>query len=138
MTSVDSSEAPDSAVLRQQILRRANLFHMISLVSLLGLCALLLVWHLVLLPVSSMPWFIAALHIVPLLAFLPALLARKPRPFVWLCFFVLLYFCQGVINAFALPSLTGVLGLLETLLTSSLFIAAMLAARYLSQAQRTD
>lgn len=130
-----TSPTPDSTAQQQPVAQRARLFYRLTLASLLALCALLLVWHLVLLPVSVKPWFIALLHVVPLLAFLPALLGRRPRPFVWLCFFILLYFCQGVINAFTLPSLPGVLGLLETLLTSSLFIAAMLAARYLAQAQ---
>lgn len=121
----------------QHIARRANLFCHITLASLFALCGLLLAWHLLVLPVQSKPWFIAALHLAPLLAFLPFLIRRRPKAFVGLCFFILLYFCQGVINAFALPSTTGILGLLETLLTVDLFIAAMLAARYLSQAQRT-
>lgn len=132
MTSTDLNAA------KAHILRRANVFYLITLVSLFALCALLLAWHLVILPVSTKPWFIAAIHVLPLLAFVPGLISRNPRPFVWLCFFILLYFCQGVINAFALPSTEGILGLLETLLTMDLFIAAMLAARYLSQAQRTD
>ena len=122
---------------RQQLVRRANLFCHIALASFFALCGLLLAWHLVVLPVQSKPWFIAALHVVPLLPFLPGMIYRKPRVFVWLCFFILLYFCQGVINAFALPSTDGILGLLETLLTMDLFIAAMLAARYLSQLQQT-
>ncbi len=124
------------------LIRKANLFTHLTLASLFALCGLLAAWHLVVLPVSSKPWFIALLHILPMLAFLPGIVRRKPRVFVWLCFFILLYFCQGVINAFALPSTDGILGLLETLLTVDLFIAAMLAARYLaqlqSQAQTTD
>lgn len=132
MTTTDLSAAQ-----QRHIVRRANLFTHITLASFFALCGLLLAWHLLVLPVASKPWFIAALHVLPLLAFLPGIIYRKPRVFVWLCFFVLLYFCQGVINAFALPSTTGILGLLETLFTVDLFIAAMLAARYLSQAQRT-
>lgn len=120
------------------IVRKANLFTHLTLASLFALCGLLLAWHGFVLPVQSKPWFIAALHILPLLAFVPGIIHRKPRVFVWLCFFILLYFCQGVINAFALPSTDGILGLLETLLTVDLFIAAMLAARYLSQSQHTE
>lgn len=128
----------ESVVSRTQLVRKANLFCHITLASLFALCGLLLVWHLLVLPVSTKPWFIALLHVLPLLAFAPGIIFRKPRVYVWLCFFVLLYFCQGVINAFALPSTNGVLGLLETLLTVDVFVAAMLAARYLKQAQQAD
>lgn len=129
---------PDLMTPDASLAHRASLSYRLSLASLLLLCGLLLAWHLFLLPVQSKPWFIAALHVVPLLAFLPGLLQRKPRVFVWLCFFILLYFCQGVINAFALPTLTGLLGLMETVLTTLLFSAATLAARYLSRLQRAN
>ena len=75
------------------------------------------------------------IHLVPLLAFLPGLLQHKPRVHIWLCFFVLLYFCEGVISAFRLPHIVGVLGLLEALLTAGLFVTAMLAARHLTRLQ---
>ena len=132
------SEVSMSPALRQQLLRKANLFTHISLGSLFALCGLLLAWHMVIQPVEHKPWVIATLHLAPLLAFLPGMIHRKPRVFVWLCFFILIYFCQGVINAFALPSTTGILGLLETLLTVDLFVAAMLAARFLAQYQNLE
>ena len=114
----------------------ADRFRFVALASLLALCVVLLAWHLWLLPVHSKPWFIALMHVLPLLAFLPGMLQRKPRVFIWLCFFILLYFSQGVVNAFALPSTAGILGLLETLLTSVLFLAAMMAARYFFRLER--
>lgn len=127
-----------NAIPSPSVVRKANLFCHITLASLFALCGLLVAWHLFVMPVASKPWFIALLHVVPLLAFLPGIINRKPRVYIWLCFFILLYFCQGVINAFALPSTPGMLGLLETLLTMDLFVAAMLAARYLKQAQRSE
>lgn len=127
-----------SVVSRTQRVRKANLFCHITLASLFALCGLLLAWHLLVLPVSTKPWFIALIHVLPLLAFAPGIIYRKPRVYVWLCFFVLLYFCQGVSNAFALPTTTGILGLLETLFIVDLFIAAMLSARYLKQAHLAD
>lgn len=94
--------------------------------------ALFLLWFFVLLPPGH-PITIAAIHIVPLLLFVPALLRRGPKVFAWLCFVVLLYFCQGSVTAFALPQLLGVIGLIEALLTIWLFCASMMASRYHGQ-----
>lgn len=116
--------------------RKAQLFSTLTLVHLFLLLLLLIVWHVFILPTSASPkntLIILNLHLIPLLAFLPGLLRKKHRVHVWLCFFILLYFCQGVVNAFSLPHVLGRLGLLEALLTSGLFTTAMMAARYLSQ-----
>lgn len=102
------------------------------------LLAVLTAWHLWLWPVSPLTshrLIILGLHILPLLAFLPGLWRQKPRVHIWLCYFLLLYFCQGVINAFALPHIVGMLGLLEALLTAGLFTSAMYAARHLKTMQ---
>lgn len=118
--------------------RKARLFSTLTLVHFFLLLLLLVVWHVFVMPSPTSTkntLIILNLHLIPLLAFLPGLLRQKQRVYIWLCFFLLLYFCQGVINAFALPHVTGVLGLLETLLTSGLFTSAMMAARYLAQLQ---
>ncbi|WP_255473873.1 DUF2069 domain-containing protein [Ketobacter nezhaii] len=100
--------------------------------ALISMIVLFLLWFFVLLPPTH-PLTIASIHIVPLLLFLPAILRRNPRSFAWLCFVVLLYFCQGSVTAFALPQLLGKIGLTEALLTTWLFCASMMASRYHGQ-----
>lgn len=111
--------------------KKANLSHQLTVIFLIAIFVLFAAWYLVLLPPPKVsPWLIALFHIIPLALFLPGILKRKPRTYIWLCFFVLLYFCEGVLNAFLLPSLQGWLGLAETLLTTAIFITAMFAARW--------
>lgn len=69
----------------------------------------------------------------PLLLLLPALVRGSARAAVWLCFTLCAYFLAAVIDALAPPPLRW-LGILETLLITSAFIAAMLAARWGSHA----
>ena len=98
--------------------------------TLLGaLIVLLVLWRTLLIPAEHFITIIA-IHIIPLALFIPGILARKPKVFIWFCFVILLYFCQGVMSSFALPSILGIVGLLETILTSGVFCAAMMAARY--------
>ncbi|MFZ5601777.1 MAG: DUF2069 domain-containing protein [Pseudomonadota bacterium] len=118
--------------------RKARLYSTLTLVHFFLLLALLIIWYLQVWPPSDKTksiLIILNIHLVPLLAFLPGLLKRNPRVHIWLCFFVLLYFCEGVISAFRLPHIVGVLGLLEALLTTGLFVTAMLAARHLTRLQ---
>jgi uncharacterized membrane protein len=131
-----SSNVMSTASTVDGLARKARLFSILTLVQLALLLLLFAVWYLLYLPPHVNGWLILGFHALPLLAFLPGLLRNKPRVFIWLCFFILLYFCEGVISAFALPHVTGVLGLLEALLTSGLFVAAMLAARFLAQLQK--
>jgi uncharacterized membrane protein len=109
--------------------RKAELFRTLTLILLAGLMVLFVLWRAFLIPVEHVVT-ITAIHIIPLLLFLPGLLARRYKPFIWLCFVILLYFCQGVVNSFALPSILGVMGLIEAVLTTGVFCAAMMAARY--------
>ena len=114
------------------VANKARLLSNLTIAQLLALCLLLMLWDLVIWPPKvDQPWIIVAFQCLPLLAFLPFLLRKRHKSYVWVCFFVLLYFCQGVINAFLLPHVVGFLGILEALLTVGLFITAMYAARYL-------
>ena|SRR3990167_9746182 len=134
MSATPHSAAPALADLQ----RKAQLYSTLTLVHFFLLLALLTIWYLQVWPPSDKPktiLIILNIHLVPLLAFLPGLLQHKPRVHIWLCFFVLLYFCEGVISAFRLPHIVGVLGLLEALLTAGLFVTAMLAARHLTRLQ---
>lgn len=118
-----------------QLQRRAKLTHGITLVCLLALMALLVFQFLLLNPGRN-GLIITALHCLPLLAFLPGLLRHRPRVYIWLCFVILVYFCQGAMNSFALPARAGYLGLLEASLTTLIFCASMYAARFHSQLSR--
>ena len=75
--------------------------------------------------------FIAALHIVPLLFFLPSLLRHNVRAYVWLCFMALGYFLVAVPNAVGCPT---VLAMVEPTLIVIMFIAAMMFVRWRSRA----
>jgi len=113
---------------------KAELCRTLTLVMLASLIALFILWRAVLLPMEHL-YTIIAIHAVPLLLFVPGILARRYKVFIWLCFVILLYFCQGVVNSFRLPSVLGVMGLLETLLTMALFCSAMMAGRYYARLQ---
>ncbi|MAR91251.1 MAG: DUF2069 domain-containing protein [Pseudomonadota bacterium] len=108
---------------------RAELARKLTLIPLLALIVLFILWRTLLIPAQH-GWTIIAIHSVPLLLFLPGMLGRRPKVYIWFCFVILLYFCQGVMGAFTLPSILGVIGAIETLLTVWAFCAAMLAARY--------
>ncbi len=113
----------------ETLTKRAEFCRTLTLALLGNLLLLFIVWRAVVIPVEH--WaIIIAIHILPLAAFIPGMLARKPKVFIWFCFVILLYFCQGVMSSFALPTILGILGLLETILTIGVFCAAMMAARY--------
>ena len=120
------------------LVRKADLSHQLTLICLLGCMLLFALWYwLIAPPTNASPSLIALFHILPLSFFLPGISKRKPRTYIWLCFFILLYFCEGVLNAFLLPTTQGWLGLAESLLMTILFVAAMYAARWNSQHQKT-
>ena len=75
------------------------------------------------LPDGSSSWVIASVKLVPLLIVLPGLLKDSLRAYTWLCFIVLFYFTQAVVEAFL--SQGASLDLLITLLTVSIFLSAM-------------
>ena len=120
-----------------KLAKKANLSHQITVYSLLGSLILFALWFYFIAPPppKSSSTVVALFHIIPLALFLPGIIKRNPRTYVWLCFFVLLYFCEGVLAAFRLPTAEGWLGLIECLLITVLFIAAMYAARWNNQLQ---
>ena len=118
-----------------QLQRRAKLTHGITLVCLLALMVQLVLQFFLLNPGRN-SLIITALHCLPLLAFLPGLLRHRPRVYIWLCFVILVYFCQGAMNSFALPARAGYFGLVEATLTTVIFCASMYAARFHSQLSR--
>ncbi len=73
--------------------------------------------------------------VLPLVLFLPSILARRARGHAWLAFVSLLYFAQGVMVA-TLPG-EGLRGGLEALVSLTLFAGCTGYARFRSRQQRT-
>ncbi|UYG09557.1 DUF2069 domain-containing protein [Halomonas sp. M4R1S46] len=72
--------------------------------------------------------------VLPLLLFLPSILARRARGHAWLAFVSLLYFTQGVMVA-TLPGQAS-RGALEALVSLALFTGCMGYARFRSRQLR--
>ncbi len=112
--------------------KKAYITHWITFISLLLLLTLMSLRFLWLTPPGH-PLTILAVHAAPLLCFIPGIIKRRPRVYIWLCFVLLLYFCQATIDSFRLPHIAGVIGLVQAILTSTIFCSAMFAARYFQQ-----
>ena len=97
--------------------------------------ALLLMMIVTSLP-SSLPegtnmWPVLLIKLVPLLIVLPGLLLSKLRAYIWLCFIVLFYFTQSVVESFL--SLGANIDLAITIITIVVFLAAMLHVKWQRQ-----
>ena len=114
---------------------RLNISRVASLLSFFSLTALLLLWNL---HYANIPgkllWVILGLQLTPLLLLAPGLLLGNARAHAWACFVVNLYFIQGVLAAFD-PS-KALYGWLLTLLSFSLFCAALMYTRWRFQYER--
>ena len=103
-----------------------------SLIVLIALYAAQFIWiapdaHLT---DNSPQWFMLAIYVIPLLLFAPGILTEQARTYAWFCFILMLYFCDTVITAFAVPHTLGYLGIAESLTVVVLFSAAMYAAKW--------
>ncbi|MFZ5561012.1 MAG: DUF2069 domain-containing protein [Pseudomonadota bacterium] len=78
------------------------------------------------LPAAAM-LFLMAVLLLPLAAFLQP--ARHGRGAIWLCLFLMPYFCWAVLGAFV-PGTEGVLALLRCVLIAACFTAALLMLRW--------
>ncbi|MHA6494767.1 DUF2069 domain-containing protein [Pseudomonas borbori] len=107
----------------------------VTLLSFFALAALLLVWNLIFANIpGELLWVILIFQLVPLLLLAPGLILGNARAHAWACFVVNLYFIQGVLAAFD-PS-KALFGWLETLLSFSLFCAALMYTRWRFQYDR--
>ena len=79
-------------------------------------------------------WIPILVRGLPLVLFLPSIIARRPRGHAWLAFVSLLYFMQGVMVA-TLPG-QGLFGMLEALTAMTLFAASTCYARFRSRQLR--
>lgn len=107
----------------------------LTLTSYFGLLLLFTLWYMLLHPAQSEhPWVIWLVHVLPLAAFMPVVLSGYPRGHAWLCFVLLLYFMEAVLAA--LVPATRWFGLLDVALLVTLFISAMMYARWKSRLNR--
>ena len=74
-----------------------------------------------------------AVHCLPLLAFMPAILKQRGRAISWLCFLLLFYFLTSVPVAFDCASVSTVL---EVFAIAVLFTAAVFHIRWHARATR--
>ena len=92
--------------------------------AILAMAALQFAWHGLLAPPASMsPWLLAAVFAAPLLPALVLLAKRSARAPFWGALAALLYFCHGVMIAWAAPA-ERTLALVETALAAVLIVAA--------------
>ena len=96
--------------------------------SLLGLIVLGLAWELVLAPIKP-GGSLLALKVLPLCVPLTGLLKNRMYTYRWVSLLVWLYFTEGVVRAWSDKAPGNVLGLLETLLCITLFLACALHVR---------
>ncbi len=80
------------------------------------------------LPEQSSPLLILCIKLVPLLLVLPGILSQQLRAHIWLCFIVLFYFTQSVVESFL--SQGGSLDLFITALSVIIFCAAMMYVKW--------
>ncbi|KFN42127.1 hypothetical protein N790_11855 [Arenimonas malthae CC-JY-1] len=93
-------------------------------VAILALFALQLAWHGWLAPPARVaPWAMALFFAAPLLPAVVLVLLRHRRAGFWGALAALLYFCHGVMVAWATPGLPG-LALAEAALSAVLVLAA--------------
>ncbi len=78
-------------------------------------------------------WTIDLLYIVPIAIFLPFLKHDAPKRYAWLCFVILVFFCEGVLDAFAWPATEAFYGFGTIAVSCEIFIASMLATRWAGQ-----
>ncbi|MCL7461556.1 DUF2069 domain-containing protein [Pseudomonas sp. NW5] len=114
---------------------RVRLARVLTLIAFLALLLALAVWYLQIVDLhGARPWVILGVQAVPLLLLAPGILLGSARVHAWLCYVINLYFIQGVVTAFEPGRLT--FGLVEALLSSVVFCAALLYTRWRFQLER--
>ncbi|MCE8019085.1 DUF2069 domain-containing protein [Halomonas sp. MCCC 1A11036] len=97
---------------------------------------LLLVWSGLAMQAGTNPLTPILIRALPLILFLPSIMAKRPRGHAWLAFVSLLYFIQGVMVA-TLPG-QGILGVVEALTALALFTGCMFYARFRSRQLKAE
>ncbi len=78
--------------------------------------------------VQQPPVIVWVFRVLPLLIFVPGMIADKLRSYIWLCFVSLLYFLTLVLRLFADPA--NPIAILAMVSVVSLFVSAMLYVRW--------
>jgi uncharacterized membrane protein len=107
------------------LIRRLQLSASASLIALILLCLLWEGWLAPLRPGGSL----LILKTVPLLLPLRGILTGRRYTYQWACMFILLYFTEGAVRAWADGGLSGRLAMIEVMLTLMFFISTMFYAR---------
>ena len=108
--------------------RTQNSLHVLAVASLLSLIVLCTAWELVLAPIRpGGSWL--ALKVLPLCVPLAGLLKNRMYTYRWVSLLVWLYFTEGVVRAWSDKPPGNILGLIETLLCITLFLACALHVR---------
>lgn len=72
---------------------------------------------------------VIALKLLPLLAFVPAIIGRRTGGTVWLSFVIMIYFCWAVLGAFE-KGMPGWFAVVRCLLIGGLFTSCLLFVRW--------
>ena len=113
----------------EQLTQRVKYSALATRAQLLGMIAVFALWTFWLQPPGEAnPLVIWLVQSALLLAFVPSIFKGQPRPYIWLCFVILFYFCFGILSALG-GSLQGIL---VTFLSTGIFCSAMLYARWKS------
>ncbi|MEH6483130.1 MULTISPECIES: DUF2069 domain-containing protein [Pseudomonas] len=114
---------------------RVQASRIISLVLFIALALLIAVWNLGFADLhGARTWVVMCIQLLPLLLLAPGMFLGHARGHAWTCFMINLYFIQGILAAID-PS-RAVFGVLETIISFSLFCSALLYTRWKFQQDR--
>ncbi|HCP56057.1 MAG TPA: DUF2069 domain-containing protein [Pseudomonas sp.] len=114
---------------------RVRASRIISLVLFIALALLIAVWNLGFADLhGARTWVVMCIQLLPLLLLAPGMFLGHARGHAWTCFVINLYFIQGILAAID-PS-RAVFGVLETIISFSLFCSALLYTRWKFQQDR--
>ncbi|NRH26541.1 DUF2069 domain-containing protein [Pseudomonas sp. MS19] len=114
---------------------RVQASRIVSLVLFVALALLIAVWNLGFADLhGARTWVVMCIQLLPLLLLAPGMFLGHARGHAWTCFVINLYFIQGILAAID-PS-RAVFGVLETIISFSLFCSALLYTRWKFQQDR--
>ncbi len=108
------------------MLKQLRLTASASLIALILLCLVWEGWLAPLKPHGSL----LILKTVPLLLPLFGILRGKRYTYQWACMFILLYFTEGAVRAWADQGLSALFAMIEVLLTVIFFVASIYYAKF--------
>jgi uncharacterized membrane protein len=126
---MDNNATPSLASISSHLSIRARFFHHLAIVSYIGLLILIIASVINSnAPAEVSRTLMYSVKLIPLIIFIPGLLKMSARTHVWLCFVVLFYFTQSVVNVWLSKGYW--FDVLTCITTISLFIASMMYAHW--------